>query len=133
MDTGKLLITRAPAKYIVSFRVATLETSTLAIGGITFASRERPYIEARPDINQGAPNIGKSMGMADFILASVALRSAVTLLMRCRRLILSVSSVARSATSMLTWLLAVVSPASRRLTGTAALSDFSGNSLLSSR
>ena len=45
----------------------------------------------------------------------------------------SVMSVARLTRIMLAWLLAVWSPASRRLTGTPATSGLAGSSLLSAR
>ena len=105
----------------------------MASGGNAFNSRERDTIEARPDISQGAPNSGKSVGMAVLTRPSIALVAPEASLMVRSRSSGSSTSVASVMVSMLTWLLADASPALRRLTGTAASNGLAGRLLCSRR
>ena len=126
-------MTRAPAKYIGNGAPATFEMATLATGGITLISPERPNMEATPDISHGAPNIGKSSRMTALNLFMVDFDAFDDALICLSLATGSLMSVARLTRIMLAWLLAVSSPASRRLTGMAPTIDFSGSSLLSLR
>ena len=111
----------------------TFDTATLATGGIALARPERPYIEARPDISHGAPNDGKSVGIAALRLPIIVFAAADDSLIALSRSIGSLTSVASVITVIDTWLFASVLPCSRSDTGTAAVSDFFGSWLYSSR
>ena len=124
---------RAPATYIVIGMPGTFETATLATGGIALARPERPYIDASPDISHGAPNDGKSVGMAALKLPIIVLAAADDALIAFSRSIGSSTSVASVITVMETWLFASVLPCSRSDTGTAAVSDFFGSASYSRR
>src|ERR1700760_3646187 len=64
IETGKYVSISAPATYSGTCAPGTFDTATFATGGSRFARPERPYIDARPEISHGAPNDGKSVGMA---------------------------------------------------------------------
>ena len=85
-------------------------------------------MELSPDISQGAATIGKSSAITALRRLILDLLLADDALIFCSRLSGSGSSLAKVIKIMLTWLLAVLSPASRRLTGTAADIDLTGRS-----
>ena len=75
---------------------------------------------------QGAPKEGKSVGIAALRLPDSSFAALLEAMIVFSRSSGSAMSVARLTSIIDTWLLRSVFPASRRLTGTAALSDVLG-------
>src|SRR3954465_13479415 len=86
-----------------------------------------------PDTSQGAAKVGKSSRITALKRFIVDFELFDDALIAFSRWIGSVMSVARLTRIMLAWLLAVSSPASRKLTGTPATNGLAGSSLLSAR
>ena len=105
----------------------------MAIGGRRLARSERPYSDARPVIIHGEPAIGTSAPSTGFSSLTTALAASDDAWIALKRAAGSARSVARSTRIADTWLLAESSSTARRLTGTIAISDFSGSRLRSFR
>ena len=98
----------------------------MTIGGSLLASRERPYNDTSPDMSQGTPSEGKSVGIAPFTLSCSFLPTLADALIAINRSIGSSRVVARLTIIIDTWLFGSVLPASRKDTGTPAISGLAG-------
>src|SRR5258706_8416393 len=124
IDTGKCAVISAPAIYKVIGGPGTLEITTLATTGMRLLATALLYSGVIRLISQGMPSVGKSsvtvviapfMPPVSFLAALLASRIAAM------RLAGSAMLVAMFTSIIVTWLLALVSPGARRLTGTAAI------------